>query len=173
MALSVAMQKDIGEYREKIAFGLTAKSLIYLGVACAVGAVEALIAVLLLGLQVMDISILLMATVLAGFLLAYYRPLDMDATAAIPLIWRQYFGKTQLPYITSLSMEVSQVSQDQKMQAEKEMDKKERSDVRKNKARYADERAGRGAKSAEVLLPIIYHAAGGSAEQRGATGHLG
>jgi len=158
MALSVAMQKDIGEYREKLLFGLTARSLLYLGVACILAAVEAVIAVMVFGLDISDISLLLMVTVLAGFFLAYYRPLGMDALDAIPLLARQLMGTNQLPYRSSLVLKRDELRMQHRKEKFDKMTKKEKSDVRKEKERYANERAGKYARCSEILLPRIYHA---------------
>lgn len=152
--LSLPVQKDIGEYQEKLVAGLSATSLgaLAVGVACAA-------AVVFLGLFVLHlpedpIYMVAAAFVVAAFAVGFIKPLGLPMLQAAPILWRTYMGKTQLTYSTSAALA---------QQAEKKMQSKEKGsnkDVRAKEgitSEYADERAERGAASPEWVLPRVYY----------------
>ena len=98
MGLSIAVQKDIGEYEEKIILGLSAGKLAALGIGAALAAVEAAVATQVFGYSVRDIFFVLCLTVAGAFFMGFLRPHGMPFPQAARLFSRQWLGETTLVY---------------------------------------------------------------------------
>lgn len=148
--LSVAVQKDVGEYKEKIILGLSLKSLIGLGSGILIAVIEVLVSFFVLGISIESISVIVMATVMIGFVAGFARPLNMPFNKALPLLFTQYFGQTTLTYTSS-------VYKVQKGNLKTKKNSKEVKNVQKEDKReivqYRKTRKKRGRRSPEYLLP--------------------
>jgi hypothetical protein len=160
--LSVAVQKDIGEYREKVILGLSGKTL--LGVALGIGAsaVVALIGYFGFGLSVNDLSLPVLVLSGSGFLIGYCKPLNLPFEKALPLILKEYFGQTCLVYKSSLQLARKAAIKAEKdelahpaasTRGERKERKQENKDVCIEKKKYNAERSKRGVSSPEYCLP--------------------
>ena len=100
MALSVAVQKDIGEYEEKIVLGLGAGKLAALGIGAGLALAEAIVAAEVFGKSPRDIFFLLCLTVAGAFFAGFIRPHGMPFKLAAVLFIRQWLGAARLIYRT-------------------------------------------------------------------------
>ena len=100
MALSVAVQKDIGEYEEKIVLGLGAGKLAALGIGAGLALAETIAAAEVFGKSPRDIFFLLCLTVAGAFFAGFIRPHGMPFKLAAVLFARQWLGATRLIYRT-------------------------------------------------------------------------
>lgn len=148
MSVCIPVQKDIGEAKEKIAFGLSAKALGFLGIGVAVAAVEIGVMYFAFGMDASSVSTPVFATVGLAFAAGFIKPLGLPFEKAAPLMLRQYFGKTELTY-------ASTVAKEQASALEEARAGKVEKDVRKQQKEYAKLRAGRYDRSPELVLPRV------------------
>ena len=98
MSLSVKVQKDIGSYEEKVVGKLSFRTLL-----CVVGGIASAIATaaichFVIGIEVADASLPVMAASLPFWLVGFARPHHMRPEEFLPLWWKHEFGQTRLLY---------------------------------------------------------------------------
>ena len=98
MPLSIAVQKDIGEYREKIVFGLSSRQLVCLAVGVGCAAAEAIVGMVMFGRTLDDLFIAMCLTLTAAFLLGFVNPYGLKFSLAARLYLDQWLGSTKLMY---------------------------------------------------------------------------
>lgn len=108
--LSVRVQKDIGEYTEKIVGKLSARTLMCLtgGLASALGA--AAICQLLLGIEVRAAALPVMCASMPFWLLGFWRPHHMKLEEFLPLWLDFQLEKQRIFYRTTPVLEGAQAS---------------------------------------------------------------
>ncbi len=152
--LSLPVQKDIGEYQEKLVAGLSATALAALACGVAAAAVVVFLGMFVLHLPDDPVYIAAAAFVMAGFAVGFIRPLGLPMLQAAPILWRTYLGNNQLTYTSSAALALKE---EKKRQGKEKGSGK---DVRPKEAiarEYADERAERGAASPEWVLPRVHY----------------
>ena len=101
MSLSVAVHKDIGEYREKVVGKLSLRTLICVALGLAASVAAAALCHWCLGVEVADASLPVMCASVPFWLLGFWRPHGMPAERFLPLLWDHAFGPAQLTYSSS------------------------------------------------------------------------
>lgn len=106
--LSVTVQKDISSYKEKIALGLSGRSLIagILGIAVA-------IALGLFGMYVLNIDLdylayVIIVVIVPFWLIGFYRPQGMNFEDYFPYLYEYFLGNNFLPLISSAVLKAKQ-----------------------------------------------------------------
>ena len=167
MSVCIPVQKNIGDYREKIAFGLSAKALGFLAIGLAVAAVEVGIMYFGFGMDASSVSTPVFATVGLAFAVGFFQPLHLPFEKAVPLLLRQYLGKTVITYESN----VAHIQQAGAEELRKEKTKeKAPADVQKEAKEYASARKRRYEYSPELLLPRIAAAERDICDRRSADG---
>lgn len=166
MSLVTRVQKDVGEYEEKVFAGLSTRKIACWGAAGALAIAEEACGVAVLGLDSdnMLLDLVVIATLAAGFALGHLKPLHMPVEKALPLIIRQRFGTTKIRYKSSVAL------------SREETTNEGRNDVRKNK-RHADEKeyrrltGYRRERSPEYLFPRYWGLGIAQADEARAEAH--
>lgn len=104
MPLSIAVQKDIGEYTEKLVFGLSARQLIALGAGVGATIAEGVIGCAVMGHELEDIFLVMCLTLTAAFLLGFIRPYGLKFSLAARLYVAQWVGAVRLIYKSTVYM---------------------------------------------------------------------
>lgn len=151
--LSLPVQKDIGEYSEKIIMGLSAATIVCSAIGIALAA--AAVALCMYVLHVPNDITYLVAALLAmsGFAFGFVKPLGMSTWDAAPFLIRSYLKSDSIiRYKTSVALadEARLTAEAKEARAHKKERSKE--DVRIQKE-YLDAREERGVRSPEWLLP--------------------
>ena len=102
MPLSIAVQKDIGEYREKILFGLSARQMVSMGGGIAGVIAEGVIGVGVMGGELDNLFIAMCVTLTLAFLLGFVNPYGLKFSLAARLYLNQWVGATKLIYKSSV-----------------------------------------------------------------------
>lgn len=158
--LSLPVQKDIGEYQEKLVAGLSATALAALGAGVAGAALVVFVGMVLLHLPDDPVYIVAAAFVMAGFAFGFIKPLGLPMQKAIPVLIRTYMGSGTLTYSTSVALAMKKAEKEGIKDKKKEKGAEKDVRTRKISREHADDRAERGAASPEWVLP---RAAGWSA----------
>jgi hypothetical protein len=153
--LSVPIQKDIGEYEEKIVGGLTIRTFIALVIGCALGAAEGLVGHYLMHIDIDSLSIFIFVTVMAAFAAGYVKPLDMPMKDALPFLIRQNLTGMPLKYRSSLGLALVDLGKEQ--DKERKADKNVSKAQKEERDRYLDD-LDRAAKSGPVERIICEYA---------------
>lgn len=101
MSLSVAVHKDIGEYREKVVGKLSLRTLCCVALGLASSVATAALCHWCLGIEVADASLPVMCACVPFWLLGFWRPHGMPAERFVPLLWDHAFGPAELTYSSS------------------------------------------------------------------------
>jgi hypothetical protein len=101
MSLSVAVHKDIGEYREKVVGKLSLRTLCCVALGLAASVATAAACHWCLGIEVADASLPVMCACAPFWLLGFWRPHGMPAERFVPLLWDHAFGPAALTYSSS------------------------------------------------------------------------
>lgn len=149
--LSVAVQKDIGEYEQKLFAGLTVRTSAALGLAVGLSCLEALVLCGLAGFEVGDIAIVIMASAMGVFFAGYAKPLGLPLEKSLPLILDARFGRTKLAWASSLALN--------RGFGDKPAKPKRDRDAKRRLKEYEKACAGRRERSPEVLLAAYAKAA--------------
>ena len=147
--LTVSVQKDIGEYEEKVVLGMTAKRLGVVAVCVALAIVIGLVGRFVFEISIENLAIPIFLTTALGFLVGYVEPLNMPFLDALPYLIRQNFGLTKLSYSSAAEMALDEYEKEQDSKATRKA-----SNVRKEEVKeYNRIRTYRGIRSSEYLLP--------------------
>lgn len=100
MSLQIPIQKDIGEYQEKIVGKMSLRTL-----ACVTGGFACAIAVACVihfafHIEVGNATLPVMAAALPFWLAGFWRPFGMKLEEFVPLLYDHHFGPTRLLYST-------------------------------------------------------------------------
>lgn len=98
MSLSVAVHKDIGEYREKVVGKLSLRTLLCVALGLAAAIAVAALCHWCLGIEVSDASLPVMCASVPFWLLGFWRPHGMPAERFVPLLWGHAFGPSEITY---------------------------------------------------------------------------
>jgi len=101
VSLSVAVHKDIGEYREKVVGKLSLRTLCCVALGLAASVAAAALCHWCLGIAVSDASLPVMCASVPFWLLGFWRPHGMPAERFAPLLWDHLFGPSELAYASS------------------------------------------------------------------------
>ena len=98
MALRIPVQKDIGEYEEKIVGKMSLRTLVCVtgGFACAIA--TACIIYFVFHIEVGSATLPVMAAALPFWLAGFWRPFGMKLEEFLPLLADHHFGSKRLPY---------------------------------------------------------------------------
>ncbi len=98
MSLQIPVQKDIGEYQEKIVGKMSLRTLICVagGFACAIA--SACIVYFVFHIEVGSAAFPVMAAALPFWLAGFWRPFGMKLEEFLPLLLDHHFGSTRLLY---------------------------------------------------------------------------
>jgi len=149
--LTVTVQKDIGEYEEKVVLGLTLKRLIVISICVGLAIAEAVVGMFVFGINVQDLAIPIFATAAVGFVIGYLEPMGMPFLEAAPYLIRQNFGNNQLEYVSAGEMALEKDRENEKHGKVSHVRKEEIKEYKRIRG-YRDER------SAELLVPRYYEA---------------
>ena len=151
--LSLPVQKDIGEYREKVVMGLSAATLACLAIGIVLGALAYVFSSFVLHLPE-DMTYLIAAIfVMSGFAFGFVRPLGMSTWDAAPYLIRSYLKSDSIVrYRTSVALADDARRTDEVKEARKHKKERSKEDVRIQKE-YLDAREERGVRSPEWILP--------------------
>jgi|GEM_PF-2026412 len=148
--LTVTVQKDIGEYEEKIILGLTLKRLVAISACIGLAILEAVAGMFVFGIDVKNMAIPIFATTTVGFVIGYFEPMGMPFLEALPYLIRQSFGTNQLAYVSAGEMALEKEKKDANGKA---------TDVPKEEIKeYRRIRNYRSERSSECLIPQYYGA---------------
>ena len=151
--LSLPVQKDIGEYSEKIVMGLSAATLACSGVGIVFAA--ATVGLCKFVLQIPDDVTYLAAAmfVMVGFAVGFVKPLGMSTWDAAPYLIRSYLKSDSIVrYRTSVALAEAARRTDAEKEVRKHKKERSKEDVRIQKE-YLDAREERGVRSPEWILP--------------------
>lgn len=137
--LSVAIQKDIGEYRQRFFGGMTGRTAAFLIAAVFGAGICALALIGLLGMSVDDAAIPIMVVAAGVFMAGWTKPLGMPLEKAAPLLLRAHTGKGVLPCRTSIALAAQGAAEEEKAVAEAAASRKARK-ARKRRRRDAVKR---------------------------------
>ena len=100
MSLQIPIQKDIGEYQEKIVGKMSLRTLACVtgGFACAIAV--ACIVYFAFRIEVGNATLPVMAAALPFWLAGFWRPFGMKLEEFATLLWDHHFGPTNLSYST-------------------------------------------------------------------------
>ena len=149
--LTVTVQKDIGEYEEKVVLGLTLKRLIAISICVGLAIAEAVVGMFVFNIDIKNMAIPIFATAAVGFIIGYLEPMGMPFTEALPYLIRQNFGSNQLEYVSAGEMAIEKASESEKNWKVSHVRKEEVKEYRRIRD-YRNER------SAEILLPRYHEA---------------
>lgn len=155
--LSVAVQKDIGEYEQRLIGGMTIRTSIVLAAAVAASALTGLAAHALLGLALEDAALAVMAVAGGTFLAGWARPLGMPVERAAPLLLRAHLHGGALPGKTSLCLVSEELAEARRREREEDMPRRELKAARARRKRAA--KRIRKSKCPELELPALSRAA--------------
>ena len=102
MPLSIAVQKDIGEYTEKLVFGLSGRQLSALGIGLGAVLAEAVVGCAVLGYELESLFVPMCLTLTAAFLLGFVKPFGLKFSLAARLYLSQWLGTTKVIYKSSV-----------------------------------------------------------------------
>lgn len=102
--LSVTVQKDINQYKEKIAFGLSARSLVCTLIGIVIGALVAVIGYTVFHIDVEYLSYAIMILVIPFFLYGFWQPMGMNFEQFLPYAISYYFKNNTLLYSSSFAL---------------------------------------------------------------------
>lgn len=100
MSLQIPIQKDIGEYQEKIVGKMSLRTLLCVagGFTCAIAA--ACVTYFCFHVEVGNATLPVMAAALPFWLAGFWRPFGMKLEEFLPLLADHHFGSTRLLYET-------------------------------------------------------------------------
>jgi hypothetical protein len=149
--LSLPVQKDIGEYQEKVVAGLSAATLACLAIGIAFGALVVGLCKFIIHIPDDYTYLLAAACVTLGFAIGFVRPINMPTWEAAPFLYRSYLSSdTAIHYASSVHLAEKQLLQNISKELKKSSEDKENVRIQK---KYLDERDERGVKSPEWLFP--------------------
>lgn len=101
VSLQIPIQKDIGEYQEKIVGKMSLRTLacVTSGFACAIAV--ACVVYFAFHIEVGNATLPVMAAALPFWLAGFWRPFGMKLEEFAPLLYDHHFGPTRLLYATS------------------------------------------------------------------------
>lgn len=104
MSLQIPIQKDIGEYQEKIVGKMSLRTLacVSLGFASAIAA--AAIVYFGLGIEVGNATLPVMAAALPFWLAGFWRPFGMKLEEFLPLLWEHSMNSQTMLYDTGVAL---------------------------------------------------------------------
>lgn len=104
--LSIPIHKDISKYEQKIALGLTARTLTFSALALALGLAEGAYGWLVLGLSAVEAPMMpvIMGSTVGLWILGYWKPLGLRFETFASLWLRHTFGTQRLCYQSSVAL---------------------------------------------------------------------
>lgn len=102
--LSCPVQKDIGEYEEKLIAGLTMRTTVGIASGLVLASAIGCFGYFVLGVSVSDLSLPILAIVVVSFLAGYYKPYGLKFEEAVPIWAADHLGPSVLTYRSSLDL---------------------------------------------------------------------
>ena len=100
MSLQIPIQKDIGEYQEKIVGKMSLRTLVCVTVGFASAISVACIVYFAFHIEVGNATLPVMAAALPFWLAGFWRPYGMKLEEFLPLLLDHHFGSKRLPFST-------------------------------------------------------------------------
>ena len=106
MSLRIAVQKDIGEYEEKIVGKMSLRTLVCVGAGFAGAIATAAFIHFALGADVSNAAPIVMLSSMPFWLAGFWRPFGMRAEEFLPLLWRHAARNQKLTYEPCLAADL-------------------------------------------------------------------
>lgn len=100
MSLQIPIQKDIGEYQEKIVGKMSLRTLVCVTAGFASAIAVACIVYFAFRIEVGNATLPVMAAALPFWLAGFWRPYGMKLEEFLPLLLDHHFGSKRLPFST-------------------------------------------------------------------------
>lgn len=133
--LSCPVQKDIGEYEEKLVAGLTMRTTVGIAAGLALASAIGCFGYFVLGISVSDLALPIMAVVIACFVAGYYKPYGLKFEDALPVWVADHLGPSVLTYRSSLDLFL----EEREREFEKRPKTKEQKEEERERERARDE----------------------------------
>ena len=109
MSLRIAVQKDIGEYEEKIVGKMSLRTLACVGAGFAGAVATAAFIHFALGADVSNAAPVVMLSSMPFWLAGFWRPFGMRAEEFVPLLWRHATNNQKLTYEPCLAADLARL----------------------------------------------------------------
>lgn len=109
MSLQIPIQKDIGEYEEKIVGKLSFRTLVCVTGGFGSAILVAAICHLLIGIEVADAAFPVMCASIPFWLAGFWRPFGMRAEKFAPLLFNHYLKDQKLLYVSPAAPDLPRV----------------------------------------------------------------
>ena len=109
MSLRIAVQKDIGEYEEKIVGKMSLRTLACVGAGFAGAVATAAFIHFALGADVSNAAPVVMLSSMPFWLAGFWRPFGMRAEEFVPLLWRHATNNQKLTYEPCLAVDLTRL----------------------------------------------------------------
>lgn len=111
MSLRIAVQKDIGEYEEKIVGKMSLRTLACVGAGFASAAATAAVIFFGFGADVSSAAPVVMLSSMPFWLAGFWRPFGMRAEEFAPLMWQHATKNQKLAYEPCLAADVARLGE--------------------------------------------------------------